>query len=166
VLLPARVPGYRSEDLDMLAATGQIVWVGRGAAGPKDGKVAIYRREHVVAASDDQAAIRPRTGRRRERRRSAPPVPDAPAALGGGRYRAGSRQTPSKPAAPCSDQLSRRGACFLMELQRAAERAGHRVSISAPQPARRRSTPRSGTWSGRAVITNDTFAPLRSLGQR
>ncbi|WP_322789213.1 DNA glycosylase AlkZ-like family protein, partial [Thiohalocapsa halophila] len=47
VLLPARVPGYRSEDLDMLAATGQIVWVGRDAAGPKDGKIAVYRRENV-----------------------------------------------------------------------------------------------------------------------
>ena len=48
VLLPARVPGYRSLDLDMLAATGRVVWVGRGALGPRDGRVAVYRRESIA----------------------------------------------------------------------------------------------------------------------
>ena len=33
VLLPARVPGYRAQDLDLLAATGQVVWVGPGRPG-------------------------------------------------------------------------------------------------------------------------------------
>ena len=48
VLLPARVPGYRSEDLDLLAASGQVVWVGYGALGPKDGRIALYRRESLA----------------------------------------------------------------------------------------------------------------------
>ena len=47
VLLPARVPGYRSADLDMLAATGRVVWVGLGSLGFRDGRVALYRRERI-----------------------------------------------------------------------------------------------------------------------
>ena len=44
VLLPARVPGYRTQDLDLLAAAGEVLWIGQGALGPKDGKVALYLR--------------------------------------------------------------------------------------------------------------------------
>ena len=47
VLLPARVPGYRPEMLDTLAASGTVVWVGRGAAGSKDGRISLYLREEV-----------------------------------------------------------------------------------------------------------------------
>ncbi|MFK7957933.1 MAG: DEAD/DEAH box helicase [Lysobacterales bacterium] len=47
VILPRRVPGFRLEMLDMLAAAGAVVWVGRGASGPKDGRVALYLREQV-----------------------------------------------------------------------------------------------------------------------
>jgi ATP-dependent Lhr-like helicase len=47
VLLPARVPGYRSADLDLLAATGRVVWVGLGSLGFRDGRVALYRRERI-----------------------------------------------------------------------------------------------------------------------
>jgi len=52
VLLPARVPGYRGEELDLLAASGQLVWVGRGAAGPRDGRLALYRRPVAAALLD------------------------------------------------------------------------------------------------------------------
>jgi len=46
-LLPARVPGYRHDMLDTLAASGTVVWVGRGAAGSKDGRISLYLREQV-----------------------------------------------------------------------------------------------------------------------
>ena len=46
-VLPARVPGFRVNDLDLLGATGQIVWIGKGALGPKDGRIALYRRSQV-----------------------------------------------------------------------------------------------------------------------
>ena len=49
MILPARVPGYQGSDLDIFAATGRLVWVGRGAAGPRDGRIALYRRERVAA---------------------------------------------------------------------------------------------------------------------
>ncbi len=47
-VLPSRVPGYGTHLLDELGAYGDIVWIGRGALGSKDGKVAIYRRERVA----------------------------------------------------------------------------------------------------------------------
>lgn len=44
-ILPGRVPGFRIDMLDTLAAGGEIVWVGRGAAGTKDGRIAVYLRD-------------------------------------------------------------------------------------------------------------------------
>lgn len=46
-IIPSRIAGFAPEQLDMLSATGRIVWVGHGALGPRDGKVALYRRENV-----------------------------------------------------------------------------------------------------------------------
>ena len=40
-ILPARVPGFQPRMLDELGATGALVWIGRGALGRKDGKVAL-----------------------------------------------------------------------------------------------------------------------------
>ncbi|WP_295443880.1 DEAD/DEAH box helicase [uncultured Thiodictyon sp.] len=123
VLLPARVPGYRSQDLDLLAAAGQIVWIGRGALGPKDGKVALY-----------------------------PPA--------GGEWRGASGGVGEPPAVALHqvliEHLRERGACFLMELTTAPERAGIKVE---------RVTFESAVWDlvWAGLITNDTFAPLRSL---
>jgi len=60
VILPYRVPGFRAEDLDLLAATGEIVWVGQGGLGPRDGRIALYRRERatrlIPAAGTTEAA--------------------------------------------------------------------------------------------------------------
>ena len=44
-ILPARVPGFRVEMLDRLASAGELLWVGRGRLGSRDGRIAIYRRE-------------------------------------------------------------------------------------------------------------------------
>ncbi|MCB9665581.1 MAG: DEAD/DEAH box helicase [Alphaproteobacteria bacterium] len=46
-VLPARVPDYQPAMLDQLGALGELVWVGRGPLGPKDGRVALVRRERV-----------------------------------------------------------------------------------------------------------------------
>ena len=43
-VLPARVPELRPQALDMLAASGAVVWVGAGALGPTDGRVILFRR--------------------------------------------------------------------------------------------------------------------------
>ena len=41
-ILPARVPGYRASDLDALCAAGEVVWVGRGPLGDRDGKLSLF----------------------------------------------------------------------------------------------------------------------------
>ncbi len=46
-ILPGRVGDFRVDMLDMLAATGQVVWIGRAPLGSKDGRITLYLREHV-----------------------------------------------------------------------------------------------------------------------
>jgi ATP-dependent Lhr-like helicase len=41
-VLPARIPGYRPGDLDTLSAAGEVVWVGLGALGERDGRLALF----------------------------------------------------------------------------------------------------------------------------
>lgn len=41
-ILSSRVPGYRSQDLDLMVARGEVVLEGRGSLGARDGKVALY----------------------------------------------------------------------------------------------------------------------------
>ncbi|MDQ6914452.1 MAG: DEAD/DEAH box helicase [Actinomycetota bacterium] len=43
-VLRSRVAGYRPALLDELIAMGEVVWAGRGALGPGDGRVALYLR--------------------------------------------------------------------------------------------------------------------------
>ncbi|MCB9669280.1 MAG: DEAD/DEAH box helicase [Alphaproteobacteria bacterium] len=46
-VLPQRMADYSPSLLDQLGMTGQVVWLGRGALGGQDGRVALYRRENV-----------------------------------------------------------------------------------------------------------------------
>jgi ATP-dependent Lhr-like helicase len=148
VLLPARVPGYRPEDLDMLAATGQIVWVGRGAAGPKDGRIALYRRGSPDLGVVDQEAFAPDQGSA-----SMTASPGATAEVRAPETAADA----SEVRRILLDHLRTRGASFLMELMQALERAGLKLDKDAFESALW-----DLVWAGE--ITNDTFAPLRALG--
>ncbi|HEX2484165.1 MAG TPA: DEAD/DEAH box helicase, partial [Myxococcota bacterium] len=47
LILPARAPGFDPRQLDELGALGQWVWVGRGALGERDGRIALHRRERA-----------------------------------------------------------------------------------------------------------------------
>ncbi len=47
-ILPQRMPDFRVDALDLLCATGVLVWVGCASLGPKDGRVALYFRDHVA----------------------------------------------------------------------------------------------------------------------
>jgi ATP-dependent Lhr-like helicase len=117
-ILPARVRDFAPAMLDQLGANGFLVWVGRGALGASDGKVALYRRERVpalLAPEDDPSAQEPLAQR-------------------------------------IVDHLARRGACFFVELQRACAPASADDVLRALHGL---------IWTG--VVTNDTFAPLRSL---
>ena len=46
-VLPARIAGFTPRMLDELGAMGELCWVGHGATGPDDGRVALYRRDRV-----------------------------------------------------------------------------------------------------------------------
>lgn len=46
-VLPARMAEYRPADLDSLCTAGEIVWVGAGPLGPRDGRVRLVFRDQV-----------------------------------------------------------------------------------------------------------------------
>lgn len=50
VVLPARLTDFVPDMLDMLCATGVIVWVGHGALGQSDGRVKLLRRTQAAKA--------------------------------------------------------------------------------------------------------------------
>jgi ATP-dependent Lhr-like helicase len=41
-VLPARIPGYRPEDLDTLCAAGEVLWTGAGPLGDRDGRITLF----------------------------------------------------------------------------------------------------------------------------
>ncbi|MBM7567634.1 DEAD/DEAH box helicase [Paenibacillus sacheonensis] len=45
LVFPARVTGYRKEDLDLLCASGEIVWLGRKGESEKEGRIAFFLAE-------------------------------------------------------------------------------------------------------------------------
>ncbi len=46
-VLPARLLGYKSADLDTLIAAGEVVWCGLEPIGEKDGRIALYLAEKL-----------------------------------------------------------------------------------------------------------------------
>ncbi|MEO0424770.1 MAG: crosslink repair DNA glycosylase YcaQ family protein, partial [Pseudomonadota bacterium] len=47
VLLPARVPDFDPQLLDMLCASGEVIWIGCAPLGGSDGRIALYRRANA-----------------------------------------------------------------------------------------------------------------------
>ncbi len=141
-VLPARVARYSGADLDALLASGELVWIGAGSLGPNDGRVRLYWRDEIATL--------------------APPPDDEP-------------DDPVTTA--LLGHLAERGAAFWPDLLNAAA-SGLRDddpegSSSPPQASPATSTDFSArvlaalwdlVWAG--LVTNDTFAPLRTLGPR
>ena len=46
-ILPARIAGYKSADLDTLIAAGEVTWVGLEPLGERDGRLALYLSEKL-----------------------------------------------------------------------------------------------------------------------
>ena len=124
-ILPGRVARFNVDMLDMLAATGQVVWVGRAPSGSRDGRIVLYLREHL-------------------RELLAPTDADEPA---------------QGVQAEILAHLGSRGASFLFELEDAVRHRRPDLTAQTFKDALW-----DLVWCGR--ITNDTFAPLRSLGMR
>jgi ATP-dependent Lhr-like helicase len=100
-VLPARVPDYRPEHLDALAAAGEVIWVGDSARGEHDGDVRLFLADAVTALW------------------TPPPTPDAPAdndvdaraltalATRGASFIAGIAQAVSLSSAPATSSTAR-----------------------------------------------------------
>jgi ATP-dependent Lhr-like helicase len=58
-ILPARVTSFEPRLLDELGALGELVWIGRGALGADDGRIALYRRAQVPLLAEPPAAEPP-----------------------------------------------------------------------------------------------------------
>jgi ATP-dependent Lhr-like helicase len=50
---------YNPSDLDLLLASGEVVWIGHGSLGTADGKVALYFRDHVPLLHLDETPAEP-----------------------------------------------------------------------------------------------------------
>jgi ATP-dependent Lhr-like helicase len=118
-VLPARMTDYTPRLLDELISMGEVVWVGRGALGSGDGRVALYSRSDAA--------------------RLVPEPVDVPDGELHARIR---------------EQLSQRGASFFHDLLRAIG-GDVETLVDALWDL---------VWSGE--VTNDTYAPLRTLGPR
>jgi ATP-dependent Lhr-like helicase len=46
-ILPARIIGYATSDLDTLIAAGEVVWIGLGPLGERDGRIALYLADRL-----------------------------------------------------------------------------------------------------------------------
>jgi ATP-dependent helicase Lhr and Lhr-like helicase len=139
-ILPARILDYHPRMLDELGAAGELVWVGAGALGSKDGRVILLRRDRALALAPDPQPLA-----------HATPVHDAIVA-----------------------HLTHGGASFLVGIEQAVASAvpGPRHSASpvdstGPAPRHAASPIAAALWDlvWAGIVTNDTFAPLRSLGQ-
>ena len=141
-ILPSRVPGFRVEMLDRLATAGELLWVGRGRLGPRDGRVAVYGRDRFGLLV--RGGAEPATG-----------TADAAGGVNG-----------DGPEAHWTEGLHRavlqrletRGACFTFDLVRGVVGAGDWGETEVEAAIW------DLVWAGR--ITNDTFLPLESLGKR
>lgn len=57
-VLPRRVGAYSATWMDQLCASGELVWVGAGALGRRDGRVALYFRDDAPLVGPPAAAAR------------------------------------------------------------------------------------------------------------
>jgi ATP-dependent Lhr-like helicase len=58
-VLPARIGDYRPELLDELTSAGSVLWMGREPLGPRDGRVSLYRADHVALLLPQPPPVRP-----------------------------------------------------------------------------------------------------------
>ncbi|MBK7952183.1 MAG: DEAD/DEAH box helicase [Deltaproteobacteria bacterium] len=131
-ILPLRLPDYRPEQLDALGSEGRLVWLGEGAIGEGEGRVALIRRERLAVFGARSLADLEDEFRGE---------PDG-LSVGPG---------PSALARRIAVALEARGASFFSELVQAFPD----VSTRALEEA-------LFELAGEGLVTNDTFAPLRA----
>ncbi len=144
-VLPARVAGFRTADLDALCTAGDVVWVGAGGLGAADGRIRLLFRDQAALLLGRPADADGATG-------AAVPT-QAVAAQG-------TLGADGPPAAPVHEALrtclAGRGAVFWPELVEAAHGAGAPYDEPTVLAALW-----DLVWAGE--VTNDSLAPVRAL---
>jgi len=164
-VLPSRVAGYRPADLDALCTAGEVVWVGAGPVGAKDGRIRLLFRDQaglLVPPTDTPIepvanVVAPATtfvtgsgvlG-------SGGSGPGGPESAKGSGSASG-----SQPSDPIHDalraHLARAGASFWPELVSAAQRADQPYDDATVLAALW-----DLVWAGE--VTNDSLAPVRAM---
>ncbi len=122
-ILPARIADYHPRMLDELGAAGELVWIGAGSLGTRDGRVILLRRDRALSL--------------------APPPAEVP------------HHSPLHDT--ILSHLGNSGASFLVAIEGACAELVPRGELRGQVTAALWDL----VWAG--WITNDTFAPLRSL---
>lgn len=147
IIFPSRVPDYRKDTLDLLCASGQVIWLGRKDEGEKEGKIAFFLADNrplyesclEANAAEDQedgaTGREERSGSREERRFISP---------AGGQPRLRTSKHPE-----LLRRLRNGGASFLTRLSQEMGRLPSEVLADLLDLV----------WEGQA--SNDQFAPLR-----
>jgi ATP-dependent Lhr-like helicase len=160
VILPARVPGYDGRLLDELGARGEVVWVGRGAQGERDLRLALYRRERVSLLHErpelpDDLAPLARAVLQQLERRGACFLPELAAAAGGASLSA---------LLDALWDLARQG-LVTNDTFAALRVLGARHEVAAAASRRRRSAAQVavGRWAPVAQLVSDGVDPTRRV---
>jgi ATP-dependent Lhr-like helicase len=162
-VLPARLPDYDPRDLDLLTASGQVLWIGDEPVGQGDGRIRLYLTDDgPIPAKDEGGRAGPERIEEMKDEKAATSnilTPDATENRG---ERAGPERTEEMKDEeefilhPSSfilirQHLQRRGASFFPQILQAV--GGFPAEVL------------SALWDlvWRGEVTNDTLGPLRAL---
>ena len=149
-ILPARVLGYRSSDLDMLIAAGEVVWVGLEPLGERDGRVGLYLAERLPLLWPPQKqSTGARSADAGQALRLAAVAPDDGVKRDGGEEGFSGKET------EVVTYLRARGASFFQELH---------DGVGGGYPGETIDALWSLVWRG--MVTNDGMAALRAYCAR
>jgi len=137
-ILPARLHGYKSSDLDTLIAAGEVVWVGLDPIGERDGRIGLYLAEKlsalwpIASSQPTERVLRDDEGN---------VIPVSPAEV--------SKET------EILEYLKRHGASFFQDLH---------DGVGGGYPGETLEALWSLVWKG--LLTNDGMAALRAYCER
>ncbi len=137
-ILPARLPEYRPQDLDLLTSAGEVIWVGVAPLGDRDGRLSLYLADslHLLYTSP---STRPRSG---------------PSSMSEEGLRPDERKSPPREEVHqrLREHLERHGASFFAELLEASGGGLAQAALEALWDL---------VWAGE--VTNDAPEALRAF---
>ena len=163
-ILPARISGYKSADLDTLIAAGEVTWVGLEPLGERDGRLALYLSEKLPTLWPPDRILPPEQQHRKptpltaslKSENQTKPIPDS-----------GSTQKPlAPPPETGQESLSEREAAILSYLRRSGASFFQPLhdTLGGGYPGETIDALWSLVWRG--LLTNDALHCLRAYTDR